>query len=133
MGRQYIRHAVGRGYLDLPVLTRPVSYHELRRVRFDPSIPEFDELLTRYYSHRLFRKDLLLGDSIQANQRLQLLHWGLIHMYSAALAANAGAWEVEFEHLIEAVRTVEKYYVFHSTLDRLFTRYPLLRGFLDRI
>jgi hypothetical protein len=129
----YFLWAVGRGALDLPALGRPVSYGRLRRVRLDAAQPEFDRLLTRYFRHRLFRKELLLGDSIQMTHHLQLLHWGLIAWYGAALAADGGAGEVGLEHLREAVRNVEKYFVFHSTFDRLFGRHPILRAFLERI
>lgn len=129
----YFLWAVGRGALDLPALGRPIAYARLRRIGLDAAQPEFDRLLTRYFRHRLFRKELLLGDSIQMTHHLQLLHWGLIAWYGTALAADAGADEVGLEHLREAVRNVEKYYVFHSTFDRLFGRHPILRAFLERI
>jgi hypothetical protein len=130
----YLRHALGRGILELPAFGRPVRYAELRSVRFDPSRPDADELLTRYFRHRLFRKDLLhAGEGIQVTHHLMLMHWGLIHWYGAALAAARGEREIQFDDLLESVRNVEKYYVFHSTFDRLFHSYPLLRGFLDRI
>jgi hypothetical protein len=49
------------------------------------------------------------------------------------LAAQGGAAEIGLEHLSEGLRMVEKYYVFHSTFDRLFSRYPLLRGAMERM
>jgi hypothetical protein len=127
----YLRQATGRGILDLPMLGGPVKYRRMRQVRLDPDRPELEELLTRYFRHRLFRKDLLTADTVQWGLQMQMLYWGMIHWYSAAMAADRGRDEVGLEELSEALRAVEKYYVFHSTMNRLFVRLPLLRGFLD--
>ena len=130
---QYFRFASGRaGVLALPGVA-PVAYAALARVAFDPARPEFDELLTRYFRHRLFRKDLATADNLQTAHHMQLMHWGLIHWYAAALAAAAGAPAVELDHLYEAVLLIEKHYAMHSSFDKIFSRYPLLRGFMDRI
>ena len=129
----YIGAWSGRARLELPALPRPVPFRELLAIRFDPSIPDQDAMLTRYFRHRLFRKDLLLADDLNYAINLQLLHWGLIHWYSAALAAAAGSPQVEREHLDEGLRNVEKYFVYHSAFDRLFGDYPVLRSFTDRI
>jgi hypothetical protein len=129
----YLLYSIGRGRFELPGGRGTVPYARLRRVRFEPSRPEMDELLTRYFRHRLFRKDLIQGDSIQVAHPLLLMHWGLIHWHGAALAAADGVNEVTADHLAEALRMVEKLYVYHSTFDRAFTRYPVLRGCLERI
>ncbi|MEN6627888.1 MAG: hypothetical protein ABFD69_16810 [Candidatus Sumerlaeia bacterium] len=131
--KTYFTHGFGHGSIDMPALGKPVAYRKMKTIGFDPARPEFDELLTRYFRHRIQRKDLLLADSVQFGLQLQLLHWGLIHWYAAALAADRGAHEVGWEHLTEAVRIVEKYFVLHSTFDQLFKRMPLLRLFLDRL
>ncbi|MCE5228195.1 hypothetical protein LLG95_01180 [bacterium] len=129
----YFAYGIGRGSIDMPALSRPVRYQNLRSIAFDPARPEFDALLTRYFRHRLERKDLLTADSIQFGMQLQMMQWGLIHWYAAAIAADRGAREVEWEHLIDAVRIVEKYFVLHSTFEQLFQRMPLMRLFLDRL
>ncbi len=129
----YIAAAAGRGGIELPKLKHSTPYRRIGQIGFDPGREALDELLTRYFRHRLFRKDLLLADTIQFGHHLLLLHWGLIHWYSAVFADNAGADQIELEHLTEGLRNVEKFYVYHSTLDNLFAKYPLLRGFLDRL
>jgi hypothetical protein len=35
--------------------------------------------------------------------------------------------------LREGLRSVEKYYVFHSTFGRIFSEYPVMRGMIDRM
>jgi Fe-S-cluster containining protein len=130
---QYFLWASGRARLNLPALEHPVNWQALRRVRFNPARPEFDEMLTRYFRHRLFRKDLLLNDDIRMGHHLMLMHWGLIHWYSAALTVSGGGDEIEMGHLVEGLRNVEKYFVFHSTFDRLFMDLPLLRVFIERL
>lgn len=129
----YVAHALGRGSIDMPSLKNPVPYRIIKEIAFDPTKPEFNALLTRFFRHRLARKDLLVADSIQSGLQFQMLHWGLIHWYAAALAADRGANEVAWEDLTGAVRLVEKYYVLHSTFDHLFAKMPLLRLFMDRL
>ena len=130
---QYLLWATGHARLNLPVLNNPVRWQDLRRIRFDPTRPEFDTILTRYFRHRLFRKDLLLSDDLRMGHHLMLMHWGLIHWYSAALAVSGGEDSIKAEHLVEGLRNVEKYFVFHSTFDRLFMDLPLLRLFVERL
>lgn len=129
----YLRHASGRGVLRLPALSHPVPYKVLKEIRFDPARPELDGILTEYFSHCLFRKDLLLKECIQFAHCMQLMQWGLIHWYSAAFAADAGSGEIQPEHLREGIRAAEKFFVFHTRIDNLFRNYPLLRGFMDRM
>jgi Fe-S-cluster containining protein len=131
--RDYARHALGRGVIDLPALPRAVRYRELRGVRLETERPEIDELLTRYFRHALHRKDLLMAENVQMGHQMQLLHWGLMEWYAGALAVVDGAQAVALGHLVEALRNVEKYYVFHTTFNRLFARYPLLRSFMDTL
>jgi hypothetical protein len=129
----YFLGAVGRGSLSLPALARPIDKRRLERVAFDPNAPEMQALLRRYFRHRLFRKDLVVADDIQFGIQMQMLHWGLLQWYAAAYAIDGGRRAVELEDLREALRYVEKYYVMHSTFERLFGDYPILRGFLDRL
>jgi Fe-S-cluster containining protein len=129
----YFYYAAGRGRITLPRVKHTLAWRELSQIGFDPTRPEFDALLTRYFRHRLFRKDLLTSDYLHLGHHLMLMHWGLIHWYSALYAAEAGSPIVEMEHLREGLRNVEKFFVFHSTFDRLFVQYPMLRGFLDRM
>lgn len=129
----YMRGLVGWNTLELPGLSRPVPRAELERLRFEPTAPELDALLTRYFRHRLFRKDLAAADDLRWGHQLMLLHWGLLYWYAAALASDAGADALGREHVAEGLRMVEKFYVFHSTFERLFADYPLLRGFLERL
>ncbi len=130
--RGYGAFALGRGRLVVGS-GRPVSLTRLLAVRFDPCHPEADALLTRFFRHRLFRKDLLGSESIQAGLQFQLLYWGLIHWHAAALAADDGADEVRLEHLREALRLVEIQHITHAQLNRLFGQLPLVRSLLDRM
>jgi Fe-S-cluster containining protein len=133
LARTYIGMAWGRGAIALPRLGGPVEYRRMRAVRFDPSAPAMDELLTRYFRHRIERKDLLGADDLQFGLQLQLLHWGLIHWYAAATAADAGRDAIALDDLRDGLRDVEKYFVLHAPMDRLFADYPMLRIFVDRL
>lgn len=129
----YVGHALGRGSIELPGYAGAVDLKRLGAVEFDPRRREFDELLTGWFRHRLERQDLALVDDVRFGHQMMLLHWGLIHWYAAAGAAAAGRGEVTLEDLREALRAVEKFYVMHSRLERLFEDMPLLRGFIDAL
>lgn len=129
----YYRHAFGRGAITLPVLNEPIPQETIDRVAYDPARPELDALLSAYFRHALFRKDLLAEDTIQFAHQMQLMRFGMIHWYAAALAAEAGAVQVERPHLAEAIRHVERYYGFHSNFARIFQDYPMLRTLMDRL
>jgi hypothetical protein len=129
----YLRQARGRGVVNLPALARPVPYESLRRVHFAPSRPEPDELLTRYFYHCLFRKDLLEKESIHFAHNRLLMRWGLIHWYAAACAAGEGGDEIQLAHLVEAIRRVEEPLALDPTLAWIARDLPILRGFMDRV
>ena len=132
VARNYTLSAAGRGAVELPA-AGAVPYRRLRTVGFDPARPEHDELLTRYFRHRLFRKDLAVAETIQAAHSMLLMHWGLIHWHSVGLAVAGGSPQIDLEHLAEAIRIIEKNYAFHSSFDVIFRRHTLLRGLLDRL
>ncbi len=132
LGEAYLRHATGHGVIQ-PYRHQAVKFRDLAGIGFQPARPEFDQLLTRYYQHCLYRKDLLLQDSIEFAQQMQLMHWGLIHWYGAALAVESGTTEIGEEQFNEALRIVEKSYVFHSKFSDIFRDYPMLRNIMDRM
>jgi hypothetical protein len=129
----YFQYAFGRGRLALPGIQRQLRWRDIGRVQFDPARPDFDELLTPYFRNRLARKELLTAEDLQWGHHLMLLHWGLIHWYSALLAAEAGSATIELECLRGGIEKVEEIFVRPATFDKLFGRYSMLRGFLDRM
>lgn len=130
---KYIQHVLALGRIELPFLDRPVPYRRLRRIVFDPAQPEHDALLTRYFRHCLFRKDLLLEESIVFGIDMLLLRWGMIHWYAAATAAAAGHATVTPSDLREALRTVERFFGYHSDFSSIFRDHPYLRSITDRM
>ena len=129
----YVSFALGRGRLMPEGVSRPIHQAELDWIGLDTARPDVDALLTRYFAHRLFRKDLPSSESLQSAIRFQLLHWGLIQWHGAALAADEGADGIGLEHLAGAIRAVEKRHVWHGSLDRFLARMPLVRMLLDRL
>jgi hypothetical protein len=129
----YLRHAFGRGAVDIPGASRPVRFDEIARVAFDPMHPPHAELLARYFDHALFRKDLLRFDEIAFSHNMLLVNYGLIHGFAAGLAAIEGAARVESPHLIEGLRAVERQYVLHSAFANKFADQPMLRATLEGV
>ena len=129
--RAYLSFAMGGGAVRLDRLGRTIDMKSILAVRFDPLRKDHDALLRRYFNHTLFRKDLLLHETVAYAHNMSLMAYGFIHWYSAAFAAAADSPDVELEHLIEGLRTVEELYVFHSKFSRLFSAHPRLRGIME--
>lgn len=123
--------ATGLGPLRLPGVPDSFGRRDLEGVAIDMTSPEFHDLLMRYFSHALFRQDLLLARNAWIGQRWQLLHFALIRDYAAAEALHRGSRSVKLEDVRMAVRQVEKYFVFHGGFQRLFDRYPALGQLFD--
>jgi hypothetical protein len=129
----YARHAVRAGSLLLHPLVRAVPWKVLRKVRMDFSDPFTSYTARRYFRHALERKDLLLEETLRLSHGFLLMHFGLWRYYMSALAALEGSERPEREHVLEALRNVEKYYVFHPVFPILFSRYPTLRGIVESV
>jgi len=131
--RFYLAHALMAGTVRLPPLDRTLSFAELKRLWPDPADPEFDALLTRYFRHALFRKDLLGAESIRAAHRQMLYHFALVGWYTATEAAARSLARPDIEALREGLRSVEKYYVLHTTFGEFLQRQPVLGTMLDTV
>lgn len=92
---------------------------------------ERDQLLTRFFRHALFRKDLLLSDNIRSGFQFMLMQFALINWYTVAfqLESKAGRAPDNLHH--EALRTVEKYYGNHSRFTEFLEGQPLLLTMLQ--
>ena len=130
----YAAHASKAGRVNLIPLDGRFSYSEFSRLPFDTSQHAgMRELLWRYFDHSLFRKDLLMAESVWLAQRMTLMHFALIRWYSVGTAALESREAVELEDLREAIRNVELHYLFHTKFAELFEKFPLLGMILDGI
>lgn len=133
VARHYLLHASRLGRVDLEALDRRFDYRDFERVRFSETTPEANELLTRYFTHVLFRKDHLLAPNIWLGHRLMLMQYALIRWHAVGLAASAAVDEVDIKVLRGAVGLVERHYVFHTPFGKLFEDLPVLGMILDAI
>jgi len=132
--RHYLSAALRLGSIALKPMEQKISYRELKDnwPEADPK-SSWEILQTRYFQHYLFRKDLILAESLQSGIQFMLLQYSLMNWY---LAAYRKCWgkdhtEQEIEH--EALRTVEKYYINHSRFIEYLEHQPLLATFLETI
>ncbi len=125
---QYARSAIGLGAIRLAPVDEPVSAHTLDDARLPESGP-VAELITRYLTHCIERKDLVLYGDVNRRLRMMAVSAALIAWYAAALdeqgeATGGNAWE-------EAVSIVERLYGFHSTFFRFFERNKAFADIVD--
>lgn len=131
--RHYGAHALRAGRVDLISLDGRFDYDAFRLVDFDGAVAseEGGELLARYFRHALFRKDLLLANSVWLGQRLMLMHYALIRWHAVGRAHLGGRTVVDLEDLREGIRAVEIHYLFHTPFIRVFQKVPALGMLLD--
>lgn len=128
----YLRHGLGAGEIELPYGLGRWNYRDVRKIRFDPSNPEHNALLRRFFSHCLFRKDLLLADDVKFGHNMMLMHYGLLQWFACAMALRGGRNEVSLEDLTEALRMVETHFGWHySAFSKMFTGHPKLQEVVE--
>ncbi len=129
----YLRHALRMGSLFLEPLPRAVEWGPLRKVKIDFSDPYFAYTVRRFFSHAIWRKDLLLESNLRMAHGFFLMCFGLLRYYTAALTVMEGEKKSERRHLLEGLFNVEKYYMFHSRFNTLFSRYPWWRSSVESV
>lgn len=134
IGHRYLMNALRLGRVHLQPLKKRFSYREFSRRKVDAAPGSYyDELLTRYFRHVLFRKDLLLAETVRSGQRFALMHFALINWYLVGLMVERDEQAPDDDTVREALRSVEKYYVHHSTYTRFLEEQPLLGTFVDSV
>jgi Fe-S-cluster containining protein len=126
----YLRHAARIGRVHLMPLKGRFDFRDFSRIRFsDAAEPE----LFRYYSHTLFRQDLLLAGNIWIGHRLMLMHHALIRWHAVGTAALTAEDEVHETALRTALGIVDQYYAFHTPFRKFFEDFPVMGMILDAI
>ncbi len=132
--KHYTTHAMKLGRVHLSPLKGRFDYSDFKRVRWNvEEDPESRELLDRFFKHAVFRKDLLIADSVWMGQRFMMMHYALLRWHATGHAALHAKEEVSIEDLREALRLVELHYIFHTQFGELFQKFPMLGMALDGI
>jgi hypothetical protein len=129
----YLRYAFRMGSLFLEPLPRAVEWGPVRKVKIDFSDPYFAYTVRRFFTHAIWRKDLLLESNLRMAHGFFLMCFGLLRYYTATLTALEGEQKAERRHLLEGLFNVEKYYMFHSRFNTLFSRYPWWRSSVESV
>ncbi|MDK2973187.1 MAG: lysine-N-methylase [Candidatus Sumerlaeota bacterium] len=132
--RHYTLHAAGLSRIHLQPLPKRFRYADFQERRVETESGSFyDTLLTRYFRHVLFRKDLLLAENVRAGHRFLLMHFALVQWYLVGLMAEAGETVASDETVENALLNVEKYYVLHTTYTKFLENQPLLGTLIDAV
>lgn len=130
----YVAHASRLGRIHLLPLPLPFHYRAFESVAVDMLPGSYlDHSLTRYFRHVLFRKDLLLADTLRTGHRLMLLHFALVRWYVVGMSALQGKDAPDTQLMREALRHVEKLYVHHSAFSRFLEEQPVLGSLVDSV
>ncbi len=107
---------VGLGKLRSTIMNAQASKKQLRAVRFDPPTTH-NELLTRYFSHKLDARRPLAGEgSLIAGYNILVAAYGVINLLTRLAAASAGRDEPDEHDVAAAVQAADLLVVEHTTL-----------------
>ncbi len=134
LARHFITNALMIRAVQLKPLNAKMRPADVKRF-WPADVPgsERDQLLTRFFRHALFRKDLLLSENIRAGLQFMLMQFALINWYTVAFSMEAYAGNPPDNIDQEALRTVEKYYGNHSRFTEFLESQPLLLTMLQSI
>jgi len=122
------------GRVELQGVGSRFHYKDFARLGNGLTFPDDQAaLLHRYFAHMLYRKDLLLHESVWLSQKLMLMYWGLVRWYAVGHSVARGEADVSLGAMEEAVRSVELHYAFHTTFSKIFENAPTLGLVLDSI
>lgn len=129
--RSYARHALPFGAIRLPGVAHAAP---LARV-LDAPLPSpgepGDALLTRYFTHALFRKDLLLHGTLLRGVNLLLLNAALAAVYAESFAADAARLSPAEEDYDSAIGQIERLVGHHSALYTTLASHESLNEVLE--
>lgn len=127
----YLRTALALGDVRLAALPAPFPFRALHEIAFPGTGPDaaaIESLLRRYFTHLLWRKELLYASSVCFGHRLWLFAYALVRWHAIGRASLAGRNAVAIDDAREAIRDVETMYFFHSRFCDIFDGLPLLKS-----
>ncbi len=134
IAKHYASHAMKMGKVRLDPLDKRFSYNRFRTDWIAPKPgTEADALLTRYFQHALFRKDLLLAETLVSGHRFQLMNFALTNWYAVGSRANAAETPSDLEAYEQAIRNVELFYAHHSLFTQFLENQPVLGTLVDSV
>jgi Fe-S-cluster containining protein len=134
IGRSYLANAMGSSRITLMPLRESFRYSDFKKIKIE-AIPGayWDHVMTRYLRHRLFRKDLLVSETIRTGHRLMLLHFALVNWYIVGMTSLNKLTAPTQDIIRESIRNAEQYYVHHTTLSKVLETQPLLASLVDSV
>lgn len=132
--RNYLKYRSGRGNVSTHFTNgTEINLKELDKIEFDLTQPELSEYLRRYFSHVIFRKNLIPAHGIFRGYYTLLAFYGIGKLIAKASAAKQNRSKVELVDLQTAVSTLDTEIILHSQFSRLFSVSPYITLLVDRL
>ena len=127
-----ITHLFRIGKIRLRPNDEKILYSDMVIVKIPENDPDIDALLTRFFSHLVTRKDLLLHDDLITGFKTFCIFYALFRWYARGLTLGRNADIATLSDAEEAVSCVEKYFVFHSDFFKIMSEYSTIKRAIDR-
>lgn len=110
-----------------------MNLKEIDKIKFDIQQPELTDFLRRYFTHIIFRKNLIPAHGIFRGYYTLLAFYGLGKLIAKATAAKDKRSQVGLLDLQTAAATLDTEIVLHSQFSRLFSISPYITLLVDRL
>jgi hypothetical protein len=132
--KNYLKYRSGRGNVSTHFTDgTEVNLKELDRIEFDLLQPELAGYMRRYFSHIIFRKNLIPAHGVFRGYYTLLAFYGIGKLIAKASAAKHNRHQVELADLETAAATLDTEIVLHSQFSRLFSVSPYITLLVDRL
>ncbi|MFB3895083.1 MAG: YkgJ family cysteine cluster protein [bacterium] len=132
--KNYLKYRSGRGNVSTHFTDgTQINLKELDKIEFDLTQPELNKYLRRYFSHVIFRKNLIPAHGVFRGYYTLLAFYGMGKLIAKASAAKHRRTRVELDDLQHAAATLDTEIVLHSQFSRLFTVSPYITLLVDRL
>ncbi|MDI6782947.1 MAG: YkgJ family cysteine cluster protein, partial [bacterium] len=117
--KNYFKYRKGRGFVS-PIFTegKKIRLEELEKINFDIQRPELNDYLRRYFTHIIFRKNLVPAHGVFRGYYTLLAFYGLGKLIAKANATADKRNKVELKDIQAAAAILDTQIVLHSQFSR---------------
>jgi Fe-S-cluster containining protein len=132
--KNYLKYRSGRGSFSTRFTDgNVVNLKELDKIKYDLEQLELTAFQRRYFTHIIFRKNLIPAHGIFRGYYTLLAFYGLGKLIAKASAAKNNRDRVELSDLQSAAATLDTEIVLHTQFSRMFSVSPYITLLVDRL
>ena len=132
--RNYFKFRKGRGVIkDLWSGQGTLDLEQVTQLPIDYKSPHLQDFLKAYWSHVIFRKNLLPVFGVFRGFQILVMMYGFMAFSARCYAIKKGKTMADLEDFQDAVKVVEQRFILHSQFPKIFTMSRLLTTMTDQM